>query len=252
MFEYYLFLSIVIVIGIIFGLPTVKGRIGEAKVSFLLKRLDPEEYTVVNDLLIKTADNKTAQIDHVVISRYGIFVIETKNYKGWIFGSERSKYWTQTIYKSKEKFFNPIWQNYGHIKAIENALSNTYTGPYYSFIVFSSKSTLKKLDIQSDNVEVMYTLHLLKTIKKYNQPIMNTQQVKSILAKLINLNIDDKKEMKNHVKEIRETGKRVKDSVKANVCPKCGGSLVKRKGKYGFFTGCTNFPKCRFIVKKAN
>lgn len=58
-----------------------------------------------------------ALIDHVVISKYGVFVIETKNYRGWIIGNEKSEYWTQVIYKRKERLYNPIKQNYGHIKA---------------------------------------------------------------------------------------------------------------------------------------
>jgi hypothetical protein len=82
--------------------PKIKGAIGEKSVSFFLARLDPKKYKVLNNLLIKVG-SKTVQIDHVVVSNYGIFVIETKNYQGWIYGKEYDEYWTQVIYKRKEK-----------------------------------------------------------------------------------------------------------------------------------------------------
>lgn len=64
----------------------------------------------------------TTQIDHVVVSRFGIFVIETKNMKGWIYGSADQAQWTQVIYRHKSKFQNPIRQNYKHVKAIQELL----------------------------------------------------------------------------------------------------------------------------------
>ena len=86
--------------------PKVKGRIGETIVSVgALKRLDPKIYRVFNDVVLPRPDGKgTTQIDHVVVSPFGIFVIETKNYGGWIFGDEDSRYWTQTIYGKKSRF----------------------------------------------------------------------------------------------------------------------------------------------------
>ena len=68
--------------------------------------------------------NQTTQIDHILLSPYGIFVVETKNYKGWIFGSERQKTWTQKIYKKSYKFQNPLHQNYKHQKVLENILAD--------------------------------------------------------------------------------------------------------------------------------
>lgn len=90
--------------------PKIKGTLGEYKVSLKLKRLTKKKYIVLNNILLKIGET-TTQIDHVVISKSGIFIIETKNYKGWIHGHENSNYWTQTIYKHKTKFRNPIKQN---------------------------------------------------------------------------------------------------------------------------------------------
>jgi hypothetical protein len=77
-----------------------KGVIGESKVARQLNKLQNDEYKVLNDILVET-DRGTSQIDHIVLSIFGIFVIESKNYKGWIHGSENSEYWIQTIYKKK-------------------------------------------------------------------------------------------------------------------------------------------------------
>lgn len=82
--------------------PKIKGFMGEKTVSAILSMLDKEKYMLINDVMVEY-NGKTSQIDHVVISNYGVFVIETKNYKGWIYGDEYSQYWTQVIFKRKEK-----------------------------------------------------------------------------------------------------------------------------------------------------
>lgn len=91
--------------------PYIKGKLGEYIVQYHAKKFLNEDYILLNDLTFLDQDNQTTQIDHILLSPYGIFVIETKNYKGWIFGSSHQK-----IYKSSHKFQNPLHQNYKHIK----------------------------------------------------------------------------------------------------------------------------------------
>ena len=110
-----------------------KGKLGERSVSKRLKRLDNNKYKVINDVILKTSRG-TSQIDHLVVSNYGIFVIETKNYQGWIVGSENADNWQQIIYNKKNFFRNPIKQNYGHIKAIEENLKVNNKIEYISII----------------------------------------------------------------------------------------------------------------------
>src|SRR5688572_22903440 len=97
------------------------GIIGEKKTSYFLRFLDKSRYKVINGLVLEY-DGKTTQIDHLVISDFGLFVIETKNYQGWILGNDNSEYWTQVIFKRKEKFYNPVKQNLGHIRALKKHL----------------------------------------------------------------------------------------------------------------------------------
>jgi restriction system protein len=124
--------------------PKMKGRFGEAVVSVgALKRLDPKVYQVFNDLVLSRPDGKgTTQIDHVVVSPFGIFVIETKNYAGWIFGDEDSRFWTQVIYGKKSRFQNPLHQNALHVRAlaIATGLPREF---FHNLIYFAGDATLK-------------------------------------------------------------------------------------------------------------
>ena len=117
--------------------PVLKGKLGEFAVSQHAKKYLTAEYIVLNNCTLPEAQLGTTQIDHILLSPYGIFVIETKNYKGWIFGSERQKMWTQTLFKKSYKFQNPLHQNYKHQKVLEIVLSDIVASEYlHSVIVF--------------------------------------------------------------------------------------------------------------------
>jgi putative lipoic acid-binding regulatory protein len=224
--------------------PTIKGYFGEKSVSFFLSRLDPGKYKVINNIMLKI-DGRTSQIDHVVVSNYGIFVIETKNYNGWILGNEYDDYWTQVIYKRKEKLFNPIKQNYGHIQALKNVLSEYQELNYISIITFTTKADLKV----KTKTNVVYTVNLLKTIRKYDKETVSDSVKEKVYKKLLSLNIDDKEERTEHVRSIYKNINEKNRKITENICPRCGGTLVRKNGKYGSFTGCSNYPKCKFTVK---
>lgn len=116
----------ILVLKIIFAIlkPRIKGKVGEFAVQLHVKLYLKENYILLNDCTLPDGDQGTTQIDHLLISPYGVFVIETKNYKGWIFGGEHQKMWTQKIFKQSFKFQNPIHQNYKHIKVLESVLDD--------------------------------------------------------------------------------------------------------------------------------
>lgn len=221
--------------------PKIKGFLGEAAVSSRLSKLNPSKYKIINNLMLKVGD-RTTQIDHAVVSNYGIFVIETKNYKGWILGNEYDDSWTQQIYKRKEKLHNPIKQNYGHVMALKEILKLYEDIKYIPIVTFTTEADLKV----NTKSEVVYTTKLLKTIEKYTENIISNDDITAIYNKLLSLNIDDKDNRKAHVQAIHNNIKEKNSKIKNDVCPRCGGNLVTRKGKYGSFKGCNNFPKCRF------
>ncbi|PKG24760.1 NERD domain-containing protein [Niallia nealsonii] len=232
--------------------PKLKGMVGESRVKKLLSKLDKGSYKLWNDLYIPNSKQNTSQVDHVLLSENGLFVLETKNYAGWIFGNENSRNWTQVIYKQKEKFYNPIWQNHGHIQALKEYLQEELPNdfPIYSIIVFSNEATLKN-DASFEKAIVIQNKQLLATIKKlYSNPYTGPSRIDHIRDKLASLEITSLKEKKQtakkHVKQIKSDLKDNKQKIKKNICPCCGSKLVKRRGKNGSFTGCSSFPKCRF------
>lgn len=187
----------------------------------------------------------STQIDHVVISVYGIFVIETKNYKGWIYGGENSEFWTQNIYGHKSQLRNPLWQNQGHIKAIMRLLELPELIPIYSIVAFSRRATLK-LD---DSLPVMYWGQVIPYIKQYRNKQLSDAYVNEIYNKLINANVIDRSSRKQHVRSVKQNQYRRNVSVANGKCPRCGGELVLRNGRYGSFYGCSNYPRCTYILK---
>ena len=118
----------------------IKGRIGEKRVSSVLSTL-PEGYFPFDNILLREGGRST-QIDHVVVSPYGIFVIETKNYKGWIYGRRRAEYWTQNIYGTKFPLRNPVRQNYAHTRALQELLGIPLNR-FVQIVVFLDRAVLK-------------------------------------------------------------------------------------------------------------
>lgn len=213
------------------------GMAGEFWVKRELKKLS-DEYLVINDIMIKTKDGITHQIDHVVISKYGIFVIETKQYNGYIKGNDYDKRWLIKNGKKKIYVNNPLHQNYGHVKSLEEIL-NLPEEKFISLVCIPSRATLS---VKSNNVTRIYDL--LDKITSYKEEVIgNPNELYEIIN---NLNITDKNERKNHVRNAKLI-KNNKDEEFKDRCPRCGGELIKRNGKYGEFMGCSNFPKCRFV-----
>ena len=118
-------------------------NIGEVLVrNALIKHLKSNSWHLLNNVTLQL-ENHTTQVDHILVSRFGIFVIETKHYKGWIFGDERSKEWTQVIWKKKFKFQNPMHQNYKHVKAVQDILDFIPKDQIIGLIVFTGDGLFK-------------------------------------------------------------------------------------------------------------
>lgn len=178
-----------------------KGKLGERFVSKKLLKLDPQFYRVLADLMLPSDGNSTAtQIDRVVVSNFGIFCIETKSYRGWIFGDEKSTYWTQVIYRHKERFYNPLRQNFGHIKAIEKLLGQgRLKSPIRSFIVFPQA---EKLKISGTDV-VGTARDTVQKIAAYSTSIYSDTERDDICTALSLANITDKEQRNLHNGEVR-------------------------------------------------
>lgn len=219
----------------------LKGIVGEKIISVLLSGLPKEQYILLNDVILQT-EKLTTQIDHILVSVYGIFVIETKNYKGWIYGSEYAEQWTQNIYGHKSKFYNPLRQNYGHVASLMQLL-NLPKEAFISIVAFAGTATL---NIKSKQ-HVIYFTDINKVVLQYQDKRFREDEIVKLAEAISSGKIDGSlTERFKHVKNIKGNFNADKEKVMNKVCPKCGGQLVQKKGKYGAFIGCSNYPECKY------
>jgi hypothetical protein len=152
-----------------FSSPSFKGWFGEMMVVRAgLRKLDPTRYRHFHDLYLRHPDGHgTTQIDHVVVSPFGIFVIETKNYRGWIFGSEKQREWTQQIYRKRSRFQNPLHQNRLHVRALMRFLG-VPEDRFHSVVFFIGDADFKTA--MPDNV---LNRGLIPWIKQHTDPLLD-------------------------------------------------------------------------------
>lgn len=234
----YWIIIILVVLSVIFY-RRFRGFMGEFWVKRELFKLPKEEYIVLNDIMLEV-DNQTYQIDHIVLSNYGIFVIEMKNFFGLIIGEEHKNKWIQITKKNKTYFKNPIHQNYGHIKALEAVLNLDYRN-FISIVCISNQATLKV----NSNSYVIQVDHLNNIIKKHKNIVLDVD-IEQLKEKIECYNIKDKLKRKEHIVKIKNRLKDQEEKVKKFICPKCGSNLIEKNGRYGKFIGCSNFPKCKY------
>ena len=234
---------IIILLGILSTIfyKKLRGFMGEFWVKLELNKLSKRDYIILNNILIKSSKG-THQIDHIIISKFGIFVVEMKNYYGLIIGDEYKDKWTQQLGKHKYFFNNPIHQNYGHIKALQELL-NLNENKFIPIICISNQAKLK---VNAKNVTQLDFIN--KLIKSYSEEILSENLIK--IKEIIELNnIKDKTIRKQHINTIKTSIKENEKKEKNMICPKCGNKLVERNGKYGKFIGCSNYPKCKYTSK---
>ena len=237
-----------------------KGKRGEGAVSYILSQL-PIGYHVLDNVVLKT-NGGTSQIDHIVVSRYGIFAIETKNYRGEIYGDDKRQQWTQIIvtnvtyrkkwyktysYVIKNHFYNPVKQSITHVYALKECLQGFPKVKIIPIVVFVGDAELK--DVQS-NYHVIYGDDLLNVISSYTTPSISDDDVGRIYNHLVYHDVQEVVSNEEHVQNIRMAHYVRNDKIRSGICPRCGGELVEREGRYGSFYGCSNYPKCKFTLEK--
>ncbi|MDO3720663.1 nuclease-related domain-containing protein [Marinobacter sp. chi1] len=159
--------------------PWLKGKFGEFLVNLSARWfLDKSQYHLIKNVTLPSEDGST-QIDHVLISEFGVFVVETKNMKGWIFGGPHQRFWTQKIYRSNHKFQNPLHQNYKHVKTVQTLLG---LGDHqmYSVVVFVGGSTFKTPMPEN----VTQGLGYVRYIKSQRDLVLSQEQVAEVREKM--------------------------------------------------------------------
>lgn len=226
---------LILILAIYLKRPTTRGKRGENKVKWVIGETIENEQYVINDLII-TNEGKTSQIDHIVINPRGVFVIETKNYSGDIYGNENQREWTQVLAYGnvKNKLYNPLKQNSTHVYCVKKIVGRL---PVHSLVVFVQNNTYH---IEANNV---IPLSSLRNALYQGENVLTIKQMEMAYQALLS----NKTEIstQEHIQNIREHQR----NLERGICPRCGGQLVLRNGKHGEFWGCSNYPKCKFIKK---
>lgn len=263
-----------------------KGRHGEKLTERELKlvQLFGRKGKVLRNVYLPKDNGETSELDVIFITQKGIFIFESKNYSGWIFGDEKSKYWTAMLpNKQKNQFYNPIMQNRTHLKWMKSFVGEEI--PLFSIIAFSERCELKKVAVYSEDVKVIkrdLTYATVRSIWDKNPDAVSDEKINDLYERLKVLTNVDAAVKAAHVENIERKYKKSSaenqkpheaettdsnnesseaETAKENkevaapaelVCPRCGAPLVLRTAKKGSnagnqFYGCSAFPKCRYI-----
>ena len=216
-----------------------KGWIGEKKTTFnLCFSLRNKFYHKFHNIILPSK-NGTTQIDHLIVSIYGIFIVETKNIKGWIFGSENQATWTQSLYSNKYSFQNPLRQAFRQKKVLSEFLNlDEWNIQTVSYFVGDCKFKTQF----PDNV---ITSGIGRFIKRFRNQILTTEDVSRIIKVIENHLSESSLSNRDHVRSLR-----IRHSSNT-LCPRCGSNPIERTAKQGSnignkFLGCESYPKCRF------
>lgn len=248
------------------------GHFGEYLIDYALNSLPGYAQKLCN--IYVPYKGRTSEIDVVMLHETGIYVFESKNYSGWIFGDEKSQYWTQCLNpKTKNRFYNPILQNKTHIRALKEHLHLTEAQTPISYIVFSQRCEFKKVCERSENTIVVQRPDMLKSLRrkiKDRPAIFTREQIDQMYDELLPLTDVTSEEKEKHIEtiqEYKESKKKISPALSKPepepekpqekpatiLCPKCGAPMILRTASKGAnqgkqFYGCSNFPKCRNIV----
>lgn len=217
----------------------LKGWLGEQKTALTIwLGLDEKAYGRFHNLIIPSR-NGTTQIDHLLVSRYGLFIVETKNMKGWIFGSEDQAKWTQVLYRQKHSFQNPLRQTFRQKKVLSEFLS--IDEKFIHTVVYFVGDCRFKTELPPN----VLRSRLASYIKRFESQVLTQEDLTDIRRQLTHIAKNAPITKKEHLASLRE--RHASDVV----CPRCGSKLVERTARNGAragskFLGCSSYPKCRF------
>lgn len=143
---------------------SIKGWVGEFKLRLAMWLFLGSKYKIFTNVTIRLPDGKTSQIDHIIASPYGMFVIETKNYKGLIRMESQSDYWQQLLGRHTFNFYSPIKQNNGHISALKFMLKNKQY-PYHNIVCFVGTARFEGVTPNGVSIGIFGAIRLIRAYK---------------------------------------------------------------------------------------
>ena len=226
-------------------LPRILGRQGERIVLSNMCSLPKSEYAILPDLLLQ-GQNGTSQIDFVVVSIYGVFVMEVKNYQGLITGDEHEQRWQKMSKGERTVILSPLRQNESHIRTLRRVCPMLAKVPVYSVVVFNPKA---RLNIKSDSSYIINWNELPDFFSFFDKKTIFESDVLKIVKMLREANIVAPGARKVHREYVEQVVKAARDAEfpqPCGECPKCGHPLVRVRGRYGIYACCSNRPECDY------
>lgn len=179
--------------------PAYKGGIGESEVARIARRFLPEpSYKAFHNIYLAGGRGIT-QIDHIFVSRFGVFVVETKNMSGWIFGNKRDRQWTQKIYQHTYRFQNPLRQNYGHVRVVASIarIPIRYVHSVVAFVGDATLMTPMPPNVTTDADFVHY-------VESFSDAAFSESQVETICERLTESAIQQTRQTRRaHIRSVR-------------------------------------------------
>lgn len=200
--------------------------------------LDKQTYNRFHNVILPSS-NGTTQIDHILVSIYGIFIVETKNKSGWIFGSEDQDNWTQSLWGKKYQFQNPLRQTYRQKKVLAKFLS-VDESQIQTVIYFVGDSKFKT-QLPSNVI----SSGLGSYIRHFVEQTFSQEELSRIVKQIEQHTAESKLSNSDHLRSLKERHS------STTICPKCGSQLKLKEARNGpkagmKFLGCESYPKCRF------
>lgn len=232
------------------------GKEGEMQVAKKLKNLDNKKHLLINDVYYRSKSGKITQIDHIVVSVYGLFIIEVKNFMGKVTGREDDTVWTHHVGKRSWDFYNPIRQNSAHVKVLKEIVG--IDAPFKPVVCFTDRTTLK---VETTSI-VTNPDGLYNYIKSHDRVVISEENLSKIVDHLKNSSAKGENIRQEHISQINDKKKyykggkyigdkmgNIQDKVSKTKCPKCGSRLMLRRGNKGDFWGCDNYPTCKYTER---
>ena len=224
----------------------IKGWFGELQVRvaiWIYSKFSKQPLHRFHNVYLAVPDGSSTQIDHIFVSKCGIFIVETKNMTGWIFGKENAKTWTQVIYKKKYPFQNPLRQNYAHVKAFASLFDFITPEVIHSVVVFVGKSSFKTTMPE----KVVHSGGLIRYIRSKSEEILSDSHVEDIVQAIKYGKLENTfRTRREHIRRIKSR----KDPDSKQICH-CGSPMILRTTRRRLnqgrqFWGCSRYPSCKF------
>lgn len=179
-----------------------KGDHGEYLLFKNLRKFEKDGAKYIFGAYLPAKNGEDTEVDIVMIYKTGIYVIECKNYSGWIYGNEKDKMWTETFPKTKNKFYNPILQNKGHLMALNNIID--MEEKCFSIIAFSDECTLKNVTVSDTKTKVIQYKNIRNTVKQNKMEILTETQINEIYEKLYTYTQVSDEVKKKHILDVKK------------------------------------------------